>query len=63
MGKETTFSIEIEEDKYTVRVYIDGEISESYRPTSKEQAVVDMVALLNGFQPPRRLDRQDIQTH
>ena len=36
--------------------YINGKITESYRPATKDEALVWAAALLCGFQPPRFLD-------
>lgn len=64
IGKgKIVLSVELDGDCCTIRNYFDGKQDESYRSTSKEQATVDIVALLNGFQPPRRLERRDIPSH
>ena len=61
LGKgKIILSVEIDGDCYTIRNYFDGKQDESYRSTSKERAIVDMVALLSGFQPPRDLLSRDI---
>jgi len=64
VGKgKIVLTVELDGDCCTVRNYYDGKQDESYRSTSKEKAVVDIVALLNGFQPPRNLRRRDIPSH
>ena len=62
MSQLLTHSVDITDGKYVIKTYLDGKIDAVYRPTDKERAVVDMAALINGFLPPRHLDRQDIQT-
>jgi len=64
LGKgKIILTVELDGDCCTIRNYYDGLQDESYRSTSKEQATIDMVALLNGFQPPRNLRRRDIPSH
>ena len=64
LGKgKIILTLEIDGDCCTIRNYFDGIQNESYRSTSKEQATVDIVALLNGFQPPRNLLSRDIPSH
>jgi len=61
MGKgKIILTVEIDGDCCTIRNYFDGKQDESYRSSSKEQATVGIVALLNGFQPPQCLKRRDI---
>lgn len=64
LGKgKIILTLELDGDCCTIRNYLDGKRDESYRSTSKEQATVDIVALLNGFQPPRNLLSRDIPSH
>jgi len=64
LGKgKIILTVELDGDCCTIRNYFDGKQDESYRSTSKEQATVDIVALLNGFQPPRCLKSRDIPSH
>ena len=64
IGKgKIVLTVELDGDCCTIRNYFDGKQDESYRSTSKEQATVDIVALLNGFQPPRCLKSRDIPSH
>ena len=64
IGKgKIVLTLELDGDCCTVRNYFDSKQNESYRSTSKEQATVDIVALLNGFQPPRNLLSRDIPSH
>ena len=64
LGKgKIILTLELDGDCCTIRNFYDGKQDESYRVTSKEQATVDIVALLNGFLPPRVLERRDIPSH
>ena len=64
LGKgKIILTLELDGDCCTIHNYFDGKRDESYRSTSKEQATVDIVALLNGFQPPRNLLSRDIPSH
>ena len=56
-------TVEIDGDRYTIRNYYNGKLNESYAQSTKEQATINMVALLNGFQPPRGLKSRDIPAH
>ncbi len=59
-------TIEIDEEETdkdkscVIRNYLNGEMNETYRPTSVERGAVDMVALILGFRPPRVLQSSDI---
>ena len=51
--------IEIKDGRYHLSRYKDGKVKEQYRPESKECMQVWITSVLNGFQPPRSLNRLD----
>lgn len=53
-------TIEIKDDDYFIANYSNGQANESYRHTGQMQAILDMTALMCGFQPPRGLRHRDI---
>ena len=42
-------------DRFFLKIIKDGKTKESYRPESKEVIMVWLSAILNGFEPPRKL--------
>lgn len=60
-GKDAILlTIEIKGDDYFIANYSNGQCNEQYRHTGQMQAIVDMTALICGFQPPRGLRHRDI---
>lgn len=53
-------TIQIKGDDYFIANYSNGQCNESYRHTGQMQAIVDMTALICGYQPPRGLRHRDI---
>lgn len=51
--------IKIENGKYFLSRYVDGKVKEQYRPETREVIPVWLLAILNGFQPPRNLHHLD----
>lgn len=51
--------IEVKDGRFHLSRYKDGKVKEQYRPESKEHILVWIVAVLNGFQPPRILSHLD----
>jgi len=61
IGRESILlTIEIRGDDYSIANYSNGQRNESYRHTGQMQAIVDMTALICGYQPPRGLRHRDI---
>lgn len=46
-------------DRIVLRRKAGGRVVESYRPMTRDEALVAITAVLTGFQPPRFLDRLD----
>ena len=52
--------IKIENGRYSISRYDEhGKVKEQYRPETNETTQVWLLSILNGFQPPRTLDRLD----
>jgi hypothetical protein len=51
--------IKIEDGKYFMSRCVDGKVKEQYRPETREVIQVWLLAILNGFQPPRNLHHLD----
>lgn len=61
IGKDSILlTIQIKGDDYFIANYSNGQRNESYRHTGQMQAIVDMTALICGYQPPRGLRHRDI---
>ena len=51
-----------DDGKVAVSRYCNGMLNESYAYMPPDQAAVALVAIINGFQPPRALTRRDTPT-
>lgn len=52
--------LDVRADGVALRRYENGDLVESYPPVSQAEATVRVAAIIQGFQPPRRLSRLDI---
>lgn|SRR5690606_6336761 len=59
-GRDEKIEIEIKNGRAHITRFWNGQAQESYRPNSLDGAVVDVVSIILGYQPPRYFLRLDI---
>ncbi len=52
---DNTYIINIDDGVFHIQCYNNGKVNETYAPMNKDKAIVYLVALIQGFQPPRSL--------
>jgi hypothetical protein len=59
LPRSEEWRIRINHDRFRFQRYVNGTVDESYREVGSGEATVWAAAIIQGFQPPRRLDDSD----
>lgn len=60
LEREETIEIKIANGRALITRYWKGQAQESYRPNTLDGALVDVVSIIQGYQPPHCFRRLDI---